>query len=48
MEPGGTVPSPTLERKGKFSAFSRMFKPWKWSKKKKTNEKIEKQVASMY
>nr|XP_029735901.1 phosphatase and actin regulator 4-like isoform X5 [Aedes albopictus] len=32
--------TPPLERKSKFSAFGRFFKPWKWRRKKKS-EKFE-------
>uniref|UniRef100_A0A0A9XC92 Phosphatase and actin regulator 2 n=1 Tax=Lygus hesperus TaxID=30085 RepID=A0A0A9XC92_LYGHE len=32
--------TPPLERKSKFSAFGRLFKPWKWKRKKKS-EKFE-------
>ncbi|KAL9700523.1 hypothetical protein quinque_003964 [Culex quinquefasciatus] len=32
--------TPPLERKSKFSAFGRLFKPWKWRRKKKS-EKFE-------
>lgn len=32
--------TPPLERKSKFSALGRLFKPWKWRRKKK-NEKFE-------
>lgn len=37
---GSGTRSPQLERKSKFSAFGRFFKPWKWRKKKKS-EKFE-------
>ena len=33
--------SPPAERKSKFAALGRIFKPWKWKRKKKS-EKIEK------
>ncbi|XP_066908554.1 phosphatase and actin regulator 4-like isoform X3 [Halyomorpha halys] len=32
--------TPPIERKSKFSAFGRLFKPWKWKRKKKS-EKFE-------
>jgi phosphatase and actin regulator len=32
--------TPPLERKSKFSALGRLFKPWKWRRKKKS-EKFE-------
>ena len=34
------VRTPPLERKSKFSALGRLFKPWKWRRKKKS-EKFE-------
>lgn len=37
---GSTARSPPLERKSKFSALGRFFKPWKWRRKKKS-EKFE-------
>ena len=37
---GSTVRTPPLERKSKFSALGRFFKPWKWRRKKKS-EKFE-------
>ena len=39
----GPVKTPPAERKtSKMSAFSRFFKPWKWRRRKKPSEKIEK------
>lgn len=37
---GPSSRSPPLERKSKFSALGRFFKPWKWRRKKKS-EKFE-------
>lgn len=37
---GSGTRSPPLERKSKFSALGRFFKPWKWRRKKKS-EKFE-------
>lgn len=37
---GSGVRTPPLERKSKFSALGRFFKPWKWRRKKKS-EKFE-------
>ncbi|XP_031621074.1 phosphatase and actin regulator 4B isoform X2 [Contarinia nasturtii] len=37
---GSCARSPPLERKSKFSALGRFFKPWKWRRKKKS-EKFE-------
>nr|XP_029735899.1 phosphatase and actin regulator 4-like isoform X3 [Aedes albopictus] len=38
--------TPPLERKSKFSAFGRFFKPWKWRRKKKS-EKFESTSKSL-
>ncbi|KAK3596507.1 hypothetical protein CHS0354_039026 [Potamilus streckersoni] len=38
--------TPSHERKSKFSAFGKLFKPWKWKRKKKS-EKIEKTVHEL-
>ncbi|KAL1399056.1 hypothetical protein pipiens_008511 [Culex pipiens pipiens] len=38
--------TPPLERKSKFSAFGRLFKPWKWRRKKKS-EKFESTSKSL-
>jgi phosphatase and actin regulator 4 len=35
-----TQHTPPPERKSKFSSFGKIFKPWKWKRKKKS-EKIE-------
>lgn len=35
------VATPPAERKSKFAAIGKLFKPWKWKRKKKS-EKIEK------
>nr|XP_006819977.1 PREDICTED: phosphatase and actin regulator 1-like [Saccoglossus kowalevskii] len=32
--------TPPVERKSKFSSFGRLFKPWKWRRRKKTSEKF--------
>ncbi|XP_055687545.1 phosphatase and actin regulator 4 isoform X3 [Lutzomyia longipalpis] len=37
---GSGTRTPPIERKSKFSAFGRFFKPWKWRRKKKS-EKFE-------
>lgn len=37
---GSGTRTPPLERKSKFSALGRFFKPWKWRRKKKS-EKFE-------
>ncbi|KAG8320410.1 hypothetical protein J6590_069271 [Homalodisca vitripennis] len=37
---GSGTRTPPLERKSKFSALGRLFKPWKWKRKKKS-EKFE-------
>lgn len=37
---GTGIRTPPLERKSKFSALGRFFKPWKWRRKKKS-EKFE-------
>ncbi|KAK6638015.1 hypothetical protein RUM44_008439 [Polyplax serrata] len=37
---GSNIRTPALERKSKFSALGRLFKPWKWKRKKKS-EKFE-------
>uniref|UniRef100_A0A1L8E5T5 Putative phosphatase and actin regulator 4b isoform x6 n=1 Tax=Nyssomyia neivai TaxID=330878 RepID=A0A1L8E5T5_9DIPT len=37
---GSETRTPPIERKSKFSAFGRFFKPWKWRRKKKS-EKFE-------
>ena len=43
IEGSASVKTPPPERKAsKLSAFSRLFKPWKWRKRKKPSEKIEK------
>uniref|UniRef100_U5EPU5 Putative neural crest cell migration n=1 Tax=Corethrella appendiculata TaxID=1370023 RepID=U5EPU5_9DIPT len=38
--------TPPIERKSKFSAFGRLFKPWKWRRKKKS-EKFESTSKSL-
>ncbi|ESP01263.1 hypothetical protein LOTGIDRAFT_157437 [Lottia gigantea] len=38
--------TPPPERKSKFSALGRLFKPWKWKRKKKS-EKIEKTAVDL-
>ncbi|KAL3867754.1 hypothetical protein ACJMK2_040606 [Sinanodonta woodiana] len=38
--------TPSHERKSKLSAFGKLFKPWKWKRKKKS-EKIEKTVHEL-
>ncbi|XP_023246859.1 phosphatase and actin regulator 4-like [Copidosoma floridanum] len=35
---GSGTRTPPLERKSKFSAFGRLFKPWKWKRKKKSDK----------
>ncbi|XP_043272804.1 phosphatase and actin regulator 2 isoform X4 [Venturia canescens] len=35
---GSGVRTPPLERKSKFSALGRLFKPWKWKRKKKSDK----------
>lgn len=35
---GSGARSPPLERKSKFSALGRFFKPWKWRRKKKSDK----------
>ena len=40
------VATPPPERKSKLSAIGKIFKPWKWKRKKKS-EKIEKTAAGM-
>ncbi|XP_046492466.2 phosphatase and actin regulator 4-A-like, partial [Neodiprion pinetum] len=35
---GSGARTPPLERKSKFSAFGRLFKPWKWKRKKKSDK----------
>ena len=37
-----------VEKKGRFAAFTRIFKPWKWKRRKKPSEKIEKQAVGEY
>lgn len=37
---GSGTRTPPLERKSKFSALGKLFKPWKWKRKKKS-EKME-------
>lgn len=37
---GSGTRTPPLERKSKFSALGKLFKPWKWKRKKKS-EKLE-------
>ncbi len=37
--------TPPIERKNKFGAFSRIFKPWKWRRRKKASDKIEQQAV---
>jgi hypothetical protein len=37
---GPSSRTPSQERKSKFSALGRLFKPWKWRRKKKS-EKFE-------
>lgn len=44
---GSGVRTPPLERKSKFSALGRFFKPWKWRRKKKS-EKFEATSKCMY
>lgn len=44
---GSGTRSPPLERKSKFSALGRFFKPWKWRRKKKS-EKFEATSKCMY
>ncbi len=47
--PTPTAPkTPPPERKSKFSALGRIFKPWKWKRRKKPSEKIEKQAVGKY
>ncbi|XP_052257847.1 phosphatase and actin regulator 1-like isoform X4 [Dreissena polymorpha] len=41
------VATPPPERKSKFAAIGKIFKPWKWKRKKKTSEKIEKTVKEL-
>lgn len=36
---GGTTQTPPLKQKGKLSTIGKLFKPWKW-RKKKTSEKF--------
>ena len=40
------VATPPPERKSKLAAIGKIFKPWKWKRKKKS-EKIEKTAAGM-
>lgn len=35
---GSGARTPPLERKSKFSALGRLFKPWKWKRKKKSDK----------
>lgn len=35
---GSGTRTPPLERKSKFSALGRLFKPWKWKRKKKSDK----------
>lgn len=37
VEAGGDVTPPT-KRKSKFSGFGKIFKPWKWRKKKSSDK----------
>ena len=48
-----SAPSPLtlttpVEKKGRFSVFTRIFKPWKWKRRKKSCDKIEQKVVGMY
>ena len=39
--------TPPADRKSRFHAFGRIFKPWKWKRKKKS-ERIEKTAVGEY
>lgn len=39
--------TPPAERKSKFATIGKLFKPWKWKRKKKS-EKIEKTAVGEY
>ena len=41
---GSVTATPPVERKSKLSAIGKIFKPWKWKRKKKS-ERIEKTAA---
>lgn len=38
--------SPSVESKTMKSTLGKIFRPWKWNRKKKQSEKIEKSVTS--
>ena len=40
--------SPPTERKSRFATLSRIFKPWKWKRRKKPSEKIEAKAVGEY
>lgn len=44
---GSGTRTPPLERKSKFSALGKLFKPWKWKRKKKS-DKLEAVSRSEY
>lgn len=44
---GSGTRTPPLERKSKFSALGKLFKPWKWKRKKKS-DKLEAVSRSKY
>ena len=45
-EPDVSAPTPTSERKpSKFAALGRLFKPWKWKRRKKPSENIHKKAV---
>ena len=35
-------------KKSRFAVFGRIFRPWKWKKRKKTSDKIEKTAVGEY
>jgi len=39
--------TPPTERRSRFANFARLFKPWKWKRRKKPSDKIEKQAVDL-
>lgn len=43
--PRGGSQSPPISRKHRFASFGRIFKPWKWRRKKKSDKFVETQLS---